>query len=75
MLNGIQTQSALTHQVLEQMAELEALGVDVLRISPQYTGSMRIIEIFDAARKGLNQNPWWKNYSSCYRWARVTVIC
>jgi collagenase-like PrtC family protease len=51
VLNGIQTQSALTHQVLGQVAELEALGVDVLRISPQHKGTMRIIEIFDAARK------------------------
>ena len=50
VLNGIQTQSALTHQVLDQLAELEALGVDVLRISPQHHGTMRIIEIFDIAR-------------------------
>jgi collagenase-like PrtC family protease len=49
VLNGIQTQSALTHQVLDQLAELEALGVDVLRISPQHHGTMRIIEIFDIA--------------------------
>ena len=50
VLNGIQTQSALTHQVLDQLAELEALGVDVLRISPQHHGTMRIIEIFDISR-------------------------
>ena len=49
VLNGIQTQSALTHQVLDQLPELEALGVDVLRISPQYHGTMRIIEIFNMA--------------------------
>jgi len=54
VLNGIQTQSALTHQVLDRVAELEALGVDVLRISPQHRGSMRIIEIFDAVRKGAD---------------------
>ncbi len=53
ILNGIQTQSALTHQVLEQLPELQALGVDVLRISPQYTGTMQIIEIFN---KALNNN-------------------
>ena len=50
VLNGIQTQSALTHQVLDQIAELAALGVDVLRISPQHHGTMRIIELFDIAR-------------------------
>ena len=55
VLNGIQTQSALTHQVLDQLPELQALGVDVLRISPQYSGTMQIIKIFDMAlnNKGL----------------------
>ncbi len=57
VLNGIQTQSALTHQVLAQVPELEALGVDVLRISPQFQHSLRIIEIFDAARKGADLGP------------------
>lgn len=52
ILNGIQTQSALTHEVLEQLPELEKLGVDVLRISPQFNHTFRIVEIFDAARKG-----------------------
>jgi len=54
VLNGIQTQSALTHQVLEQLDELATLGVDVLRISPQHEGTMRIIEIFDATLKGTD---------------------
>ena len=54
VLNGIQTQSALTHQALDQFDELKALGVDVLRISPQHQGTMRIIEIFDAVLKGTD---------------------
>ena len=52
ILNGIQTQSALTHSALDQIAELEALGVDILRISPQSSDTLRIVEIFDEARKG-----------------------
>lgn len=52
ILNGIQTQSALTHQVLDQLPELEALGVDILRISPQHKHSIEIVDIFDAGRKG-----------------------
>lgn len=52
VLNGIQTQSALTHQVLDHLPDLNALGVDVLRISPQSSHSMEIIDIFDAARRG-----------------------
>ena len=57
VLNGVQTQSALTHQVLDQVAELHALGVDVLRISPQSRHTLRIIEIFDLARKGADLGP------------------
>lgn len=57
VLNGIQTQSALTHQALDQLPELQNLGVDVLRISPQSSGTPRIIEIFDAARNGARTGP------------------
>lgn len=57
ILNGIQTQSALTHQVLDQLPELAALGVDVLRISPQHEHSMQIIEIFNAGRNGAELKP------------------
>lgn len=54
VLNGIQTQSALTHQALDSIAELESLGVDVLRISPQDKGTMPIIDIFDKARNNMD---------------------
>jgi collagenase-like PrtC family protease len=57
VLNGVQTQSALTHQVLDQIAELDALGVDVLRISPQSSHTLRIIELFDLACKGADLGP------------------
>jgi len=57
VLNGTQTQSALTHQVLDQLHALQQLGVDVLRISPQYSHTMEIIDIFDAARKGAGLEP------------------
>lgn len=54
VLNGIQTQSALTHQVLESIPQLKELGVDILRISPQSKHSFRIIKIFDAALKSTD---------------------
>ena len=57
VLNGIQTQSALTHQVLDQLPDLISLGVDVMRISPQHSHTMEIIEIFDTARKGADLDP------------------
>ena len=57
VLNGVQTQSALTHQALDQIPELKALKVDVLRVSPQSKDSLRTIEIFDAARNGADLGP------------------
>jgi collagenase-like PrtC family protease len=52
VLNGIQTQSALSHESLEQVPELSSLGVDILRLSPQSRDFDRVIELFDAARQG-----------------------
>lgn len=52
VLNGTQTQSARTHQALGDLARLRQLGVDVLRISPQSTGTMDVLELFDAVRRG-----------------------
>lgn len=57
VLNGIQTQSALTHQALGELPELASLGVDVLRISPQHQNTMEIIGLFDAARQGAALEP------------------
>lgn len=54
VLNGIQTQSARTHQVLDHYDRLEALNVDVLRISPQSLGTFRILDLFDAVRNGAD---------------------
>jgi collagenase-like PrtC family protease len=52
VLNGIQTLSAPTHVALEHYARLKALGVDVLRISPQAEHTMDVLALFDAARAG-----------------------
>ena len=45
-LNGIQTQSALTLNLLSEIGEMRKLGVDVIRISPQSRGTDRVIEVF-----------------------------
>jgi len=52
VLNGVQTQSARTHHALGEFPELERLGVDILRISPQSRGTMDVLDVFDAARRG-----------------------
>ncbi len=45
-LNGIQTQSASTHNILPALAEVSAMGVDLLRISPQSEHSADIVRVF-----------------------------
>jgi len=48
-LNGIQTQSAQTYNLVGETGDLAALGVDVLRISPQSQHSFEVVETFHAA--------------------------
>jgi collagenase-like PrtC family protease len=51
-LNGIQTQSAQTCNLLAELAALRELQVDVLRISPQPAGLETVIEAFAAGLRG-----------------------
>lgn len=46
VLNGIQTQSAHTHNLLPELAQLRSRRVDILRISPQPEHMREIIEVF-----------------------------
>ena len=52
VLNGIQTQSALVYNLVDQLDAMRALGVEVVRISPQANHTVRIVEQFDAVRRG-----------------------
>lgn len=45
-LNGIQTQSAQTYTLLDELDEIRRLGVDVLRISPQSRHTPAVIQAF-----------------------------
>lgn len=45
-LNGIQTQSAQTYTLLEELEDICALGVDVLRINPQSRHTTAVIRTF-----------------------------
>jgi collagenase-like PrtC family protease len=51
-LNGVRTQSAQTYNLLPELAELRALGVDVLRISPQAEGAAAVVEAFADCLRG-----------------------
>jgi len=46
ILNGIQTQSAKTSNLIAEIGDFKKLGVDVLRISPQSHHTEQIIQLF-----------------------------
>jgi collagenase-like PrtC family protease len=51
-LNGIQTQSARAYNLLLDLPELFAAGVDILRISPQAEGTTEIVTAFRSVVDG-----------------------
>jgi collagenase-like PrtC family protease len=56
-LNGIQTQSAETCNLVAALPEMRRLGVDVARISPQSRGTFEIVAIFrDVLDAALGSN-------------------
>jgi len=54
-INGIQTQSALTCNLIDEIKTMQQLNVDVLRISPQSQHTLEIIDIFSQAFKANSQ--------------------
>jgi collagenase-like PrtC family protease len=52
VLNGTQTQSAKVYNLLAELPDLRALGVDAVRISPQAQHTEQVIALFDAVRSG-----------------------
>lgn len=51
-INGIQTMSAQSYNLLVEMPALRSLGIDIVRLSPQKAHMAEIIAAFDAARHG-----------------------
>ncbi len=58
-LNGIQTLSGACYNLLSEVPRMQALGVDVVRLSPVAEGMQAVVEAFDLARRGHqpNQDP------------------
>lgn len=52
VLNGIQTQSARTQNLIADINDFIDLKVDVLRISPQANNTVQVVEIFDGCLRG-----------------------
>ena len=57
VLNGVQTQSARVHSLIDAWADLCALGVDVARISPQSLHTAEVIGLYDAVRREALNGP------------------
>ena len=51
-INGIQTMSAQTYNLLAEIPDMRAMGIDIVRICPQPQPPPEIIAAFDAARHG-----------------------
>jgi len=56
-INGIQTMSAQTCNLLAEIPEMLTMGIDSVRISPQAAHMPAIIAAFDAARRGQAAPP------------------
>jgi len=54
-INGIQTQSAQTHNLLPELDDIRSLGVDLVRISPQSQHTVNIIQAFHQALNGVQK--------------------
>ena len=63
-INGIQTMSAQTYNLLPQIPEMLAMGIEVVRISPQATAMAEIVAAFDAARRAQPVNPDTSGWAS-----------
>ena len=51
-LNGIQTLSGDIHNLLAEYHDMAAIGVDILRISPNSSNTFQVLEQFDQIRRG-----------------------
>lgn len=56
-INGIQTQSAETYNLVAELGEMRRLGVDIIRLSPQAPGMRAIIDTFRAVLDGALDPP------------------
>ena len=56
VLNGIQTQSAKTQNLIRDMDDFIELEIDILRISPQSRNTEQVIQIFDDRLHGKIDN-------------------
>jgi collagenase-like PrtC family protease len=54
-INGIQTMSAQSYNLLNEVPELLKMGIDIIRVSPQSQHMAEIVSAFDTARRGVTR--------------------
>ena len=64
-INGIQTMSAQTYNLLHEIPDMLDMGIDIIRISPQKACMNEIISAFDAARRGQAITAANASWSEC----------
>ena len=64
-INGIQTMSAQSYNLLHEIPDMLNMGIDIIRISPQKNHINEIISAFDAARRGEAINVNSKDWNPC----------
>lgn len=64
-INGIQTMSAQSYNLLHEIPDMLKMGIDIIRISPQKEHINEIIAAFDAARHGATPQPDMKDWNPC----------
>ncbi len=64
-INGIQTMSAQSYNLLHEVPDMLHMGIDIVRLSPQKAHFGEIIAAFDAARRGQPVQADTRNWSEC----------
>ncbi|MFN4341873.1 MAG: U32 family peptidase [Azonexus sp.] len=64
-INGIQTMSAQSYNLLHEIPDLLQMGIDIIRLSPQPAHFGEIIAAFDAARQGQPVPADTRHWSAC----------
>ena len=64
-INGIQTMSAQSYNLLHEVPDMLQMGIDIVRLSPQKAHFGEIIAAFDAARRGQPVQADTRGWSEC----------
>lgn len=66
-INGVQTQSSQRYLLLDEIPAIAAAGIDVVRVSPQSTHTLDVLQAFDAALRGepAQARPEWSPEGFC----------